>query len=723
MNQLTGSFTLPGEAGYEQLTVKLAEKWGADVIRDSDGTLLSEELLDAGYDIYSTVCVIRGHNDWAKKHPEALQQTFLMSQPQIAVKKILTIDLMKGYFKEQFRINDSAEAMSYWQVYDRTQNILVKREKWSYNKEAGQVEIKDTIPWHKYTVNFMAYRIWEEISMYNHVTNGWKSEHLVPIDPMLEETRKYLVAWMENWCAEHQKTKVVRFTSLFYNFVWIWGNSSRNRNLFTDWASYDFTVSPEALRLFEKKYGYRLTAEDFINQGKLHVTHMPADRKKRDWMEFIHEFVVEFGKQLIDIVHRHDKLAYVFYDDSWVGMEPYAEDFKEFGFDGIIKCVFSGFEARLCAGVDVAVHELRLHPYLFPVGLGGALTFMEGGNPALDAKKYWASVRRALLREPVQRIGLGGYLHLTEDFPEFVDSITRIAEEFRKIKWLHEQCRPEEYQSKVAVLTYWGSLRSWTLSGHFHETYMHDLIHINESLSGLPMEVRFIDFDDIKNGVLSNVQVVINAGIMGDAWSGGDRWKDPEIIEALTQWVAEGGCFIGVNEPSAVRGMDTTFSMAHVLGVDLDLGEHVNHGKWEYTVDRSSDIIPSEYLPVGKEKLFITDEAVKVLADGSDGIAITWNKFGSGNGIYLSEFKVNSLSTSLLRRIILSGTQEDERKIITATNENVECSYFEKAKILAVINNSDSMQTTEIIAKQQKITINLSAYECKFLEMESTLPE
>ena len=46
-----GSFTLPGEAGYEALTLKMAEKWGADVIRDSDGTKLSDEITKAGYGI------------------------------------------------------------------------------------------------------------------------------------------------------------------------------------------------------------------------------------------------------------------------------------------------------------------------------------------------------------------------------------------------------------------------------------------------------------------------------------------------------------------------------------------------------------------------------------------------------------------------------------------------------------------------------------------------
>ena len=71
-NQSVGGFTLPGESGYEQLTMELADKWGADVIRDSDGTVLSDEILTAGYNIYSTICVIRDHNEWAgqtSEHP------------------------------------------------------------------------------------------------------------------------------------------------------------------------------------------------------------------------------------------------------------------------------------------------------------------------------------------------------------------------------------------------------------------------------------------------------------------------------------------------------------------------------------------------------------------------------------------------------------------------------------------------------------------------------
>ena len=46
-----GGFTLPGEEGYEKLTLEMAKKWGADVIRDSDGTKLSPEITEAGYRI------------------------------------------------------------------------------------------------------------------------------------------------------------------------------------------------------------------------------------------------------------------------------------------------------------------------------------------------------------------------------------------------------------------------------------------------------------------------------------------------------------------------------------------------------------------------------------------------------------------------------------------------------------------------------------------------
>ncbi|MBQ8202149.1 MAG: 1,3-beta-galactosyl-N-acetylhexosamine phosphorylase [Clostridia bacterium] len=681
-----GGFTLPGEAGYEKLTLELAKKWGADVIRDSDGTKLSPEIVEAGYSIYSTICIIRQHNAFAAAHPDSQQQSFLCSDPVVATGDTLVIRPMDGYFTEQFELNDTPDALEFWQVWDRTANAEVPRSQWAYAD--GVVTIEGCMPWHEYTVSFLCWRIWEEINMYNHTTNNWTTEHLRQLDPRHPAAWEYLQQWLEDWCVANPATNVVRLTSLFYNFVWIFGEDMRNRSRFVDWASYDFTVSPAALRAFEAEYGYALTAEDFINKGKLQVTHMPPTKAKRDYMAFIQKFVAEKAKALVDIIHKHGKKAYVFYDDSWVGMEPYGPHFTSIGFDGLIKCVFSGFECRLCANVDVPTHELRFHPYLFPVGLGGLPTFSEGGNPARDALLYWRSVRRALLRQPVDRIGLGGYLSLTLPFPEFNDTMENMAIEFRRIRELHEHGAPLTAPFKVAVLHTWGSLRSWTLSGHFHETDRHSLIHINEALSGLPVDVRYISFEDVENGALADVDVVINAGRAGDAWSGGDAWKSDKLVAELTRFVHEGGTFIGVGEPSAVEGYHTFFRMANVLGVDKDTGARVCHGKWAFDVAEAPITLVAEVL-AAEPNLYLTDGKATVL-HAADGVPqMTMNRFGKGCGVYMSQFRVTAESTRMLLELLLHVNGVAADSLYLSDTAQVETAYFPQDDVLVLANRAE----------------------------------
>ena len=711
-----GDFTLPGEAGYEQYTLELAKKWGADVIRDSDGTKLSDEIVDAGYRIYSTICIIRQHNAFAAEHPDSQQQTFLMSKPVLAAGESVTISLMDGYFTEQFELNDTADALRYYQVYDRTANTEVPRAQWSYAD--GKVTVTGCTPWHQYTASFLCWRIWEEINMYNHTTNHWTSEHLRQLDPRHPAAWAYLQQWLEDWCVQNPQTNVVRLTSLFYNFVWIWGSDPRNQNLFTDWASYDFTVSPAALDAFEKQYGYALTAEDFVNGGKHQVTHMPPTKAKRDYMDFMQAFVAEKAKVLVDIIHKHGKQAYVFYDDSWVGMEPCGERFQSVGFDGLIKCVFSGFECRLCAYAKAPVHELRFHPYLFPVGLNGTPTFSEGGTPEKDAVRYWRSVRRALLRQPVERIGLGGYLHLTQNFPAFNDAIADIADEFRTIKQLHKNGAPYVLPIRVAVLHTWGKLRSWTLSGHFHETDKHALIHINEALAGLPVDVKFISFEDVKNGALKDVDVVINAGRMGDAWSGGKAWESEELVSELTRFVYEGGTFIGVGEPSATPGYDRLFRMAHVLGVDEDDGSRVCHGRWAFAVEHDLPITVEESSLGNLPHLYLTDGDTHVLCAKNGVPQMTVHDFGKGKGIYMSHFQVNPASTRMLLETLLYACNLPVNSAWLSDNALVETAYYPADRMLVAINNAEEETTAVLYTDQGDKTVTLKPLETKMIPLK-----
>lgn len=716
-NNKHGGFTLPGESGMEALTLELAKKWGADVIRDSDGTRLSDEILQSGYGIYSTICIIRDHNEWAAKHPECLQQTFLSTPPATACGGALEIGLLDSFFDQQFRVNDGAAAMAYWQVWDRTANRLLPADSWQYDPARGRVILPQPEDFHNYTVSFLAYRIWEEISMYNHVTNSWDKEHLVPLDPRHPEVQQYLYDWLRDWCEQHPHTTVVRFTSMFYNFVWIWGASEKNRNLFSDWASYDFTVSEGMLQEFEKQYGYALTAEDFINKGDLHVTHMPPDAHKKDYMQFVQQFVAEYGSKLVQLVQSFGKKAYVFYDDSWVGVEPSGQRFPEFGFDGVIKCVFSGYEVRLCAEAPADVHELRLHPYLFPVGLGGAPTFMEGGAPTRDAKQYWNQVRRALLRVKIDRIGLGGYLHLVEDFPDFVDYIQKVADEFRTIRSFHETGEVYTLPLRVAVLHSWGSLRPWTLSGHFHETYMHDLIHINEALSGLPVQVKFISFEDVHKGALEDTDVVINAGRAGTAWSGGEAWGDPELVAALTGWVYRGGVLLGVGEPSALAGYGEYFRMAHVLGVDKDTGARVCHGRWSWQEQPVEGLLPAGAGVKGMDNLMLTGPDTRVLAADNGMPALTAHPFGKGMGVYMGGFQVNNANTRMLLNLLLWSTGRPLQQPFLTDDPDTECAWYPASRSLVIINNSDTARTARVDTGSGVEQVELEGYDTAILQL------
>jgi beta-D-galactosyl-(1->4)-L-rhamnose phosphorylase len=724
-----GSFTLPGESGYEQLTLQLAKKWGADTIRDSDGTQLSPEIVKAGYNIYSTLCLVRSVNTWAKKNRDKLQQNYLMSFPVVAERGSVTIDLLKGFFREQFVVNTKDDPKKWWQVFDRTTGEEVAKKNWSFNAKKGTVAIKGAIAGHKYTVNFLNFRIWEEISMYNHITNNWGDrEHLAAVDPMYPETQKVILAFLEQWLKDHPDTTVVRFTSMFYNFTWIWGDDPKLRYIYSDWADYEMMVSPRALKLFEKKYGYKLTSEDFVNGGLYNSTHNAPSLRYRDWMEFIHNFVVDFGRQCVDLVHKYGKQAFVFYDDHWIGVEPYSEHFKNFGFDGLIKCVFNAFEVRKCSGAKgVKIHELRLHPYLFPTGLKGEPTFKEGGNPTLDAKNFWIDARRGIIRAPIDRIGLGGYLSLVQPFPDFCDFIESLLKEFRLLKSFHQGDKPYTAPFKVGVLTAWGKLRSWICSGHF--THGLDLNEIIESLAGLPVDVEFLSFDDlVTTGIPKDVKVIINCGREGSAWSGGHFWAIPEVSEILTRWVQKGGSIVGVAEPSAYPEAGQLFQLSHVLGLDRDRGERIANGKYRYDVPVSpaqSHFITADLSGVpdfGKDVdgIYALGASTQVLCDKESSPRIAVNSFGKGRSVYLSGFKFSYENTRLLHRALFwAAGREDAWPLWNCSNIRTECAYYPKKKKLVVINNAGEAQDTTVTLADGKtpLAVKLEAHGIAILDV------
>ena len=129
-----------------------------------------------------------------------------------------------------------------------------------------------------------------------------------------------------------------------------------------------------------------------------------------------------------DITHECGKEAMMFLGDHWIGTEPFMDEFKTIGLDAVVGSVGNGSTLRLISDIEgVRYTEGRLLPYFFPD------TFHEGGDPVKEAKYNWVTARRAILRKPVDRIRYGGYLKLAVQFPDFVDYVESVCDEFRTL--------------------------------------------------------------------------------------------------------------------------------------------------------------------------------------------------------------------------------------------------------------------------------------------------
>ena len=75
----TGRVTIPTDLDVVPETLEILKKWGADAIRDCDGTDFPQELKNADAKIYSTYYTTRKDNAWAKANPDEVQQCYIMT--------------------------------------------------------------------------------------------------------------------------------------------------------------------------------------------------------------------------------------------------------------------------------------------------------------------------------------------------------------------------------------------------------------------------------------------------------------------------------------------------------------------------------------------------------------------------------------------------------------------------------------------------------------------
>ncbi len=128
----TGRVTIPTDLDVVPETLEILKKWGADAIRDCDGTDFPQELKNADAKIYSTYYTTRKDNAWAKANPDEVQQCYIMTGFYTAPGDTVTIPLMKGISPELMKVNDHDDITRWWEVMDRSTGQPVPPEQWSY---------------------------------------------------------------------------------------------------------------------------------------------------------------------------------------------------------------------------------------------------------------------------------------------------------------------------------------------------------------------------------------------------------------------------------------------------------------------------------------------------------------------------------------------------------------------------------------------------------------
>lgn len=713
-----GRVTIPTDVDVVPQTLELMRRWGADAIRDCDGTAYPEALKNVGAKVYSTYYTTRKDNEWAKANPDEVQQCYIMTGFYIATENTVSIPLMKGISPELMEINTRDDITRWWEVIDRTTGEVVPTAEWSYAD--GAVTVSPAKPFHDYTVSFLAYLIWDPVHMYNAVVNDWKNfEHQITFDVRQPKTHKFTMERLRRFIKEHPYVNVIRYTTFFHQFTLMFDELKREK--FVDWYGYSASVSPYILEQFEQEVGYRFRPEYIIDQGYYNNQYRVPSKEFKDFQAFQRREVAKLAKEMVDITHECGCEAMMFLGDHWIGTEPFMEEFGTIGLDAVVGSVGNGSTLRLISDIPgVKYTEGRLLPYFFPD------TFHEGGDPVREAKENWVTARRAILRKPIDRIGYGGYLKLACDFPEFIDYVESVCNEFRELYDNIKGTTPYCVKT-VAVLNSWGKMRAWGAHMVHHALYQkqnYSYAGVIEALSGAPFDVRFISFEDIKNdkNVLDGIDVLINVGDADTAHTGGVAWEDADILAAVKEFVYNGGGIVGVGEPSGHQREGRFLQLAGVFGIEKETGFTLNYDKYNWDEETDHFILQDCTKPIdfgeGKKNMYAF-EGTTILCQREKEVQMAVHEFGKGRAVYLSGLPYSFENSRLLYRSILWSTHDEENlHKWFSSNFNVEVHAYVKNGKYCVVNNTYEPQTTTVYRGDgSSFSLSLEANEIKWYEI------
>ena len=230
-----------------------------------------------------------------------------------------------------------------------------------------------------------------------------------------------------------------------------------------------------------------------------------------------------------------------------------------------------------------------------------------------------------------------------------------------------------------------------------------------------------------------DVDVIINGGPVDTAFTGGDVWANPKLVETLRAWVRDGGALVGVGEPSSLPRFQAGrfFQLADVLGVDEERFQTLSvdkyfppvtpehfittdvpvdpaaRGAWERAGYRAplsgcgggQGIAPLGGIDFGEavaNTYPVSEDVTLLRADNGQG-QLAANEYGKGRGVYVSGLPYSAANARLLERALFWASH-NEGKYAAYSSSNPECevAVFDKSGCYCVVNNTDRAQSTYV---------------------------
>ena len=482
---------------------------------------------------------------------------------------------------------------------------------------------------------------------------------------------------------------------------------------------------------FKKEYGFDVTLEDIVTGGSYASRFQIPSETTRKYIDLVQKKCCVWAKQFVDIVHKYGKKAMMFDGDHRIGTEPYNPYFSSIGLVAVVGAPHSGPYIRLLSDMTgINYTEGRLNPYFFP----NECPSDELGVAYL--RKNYLSERRALLKKPIDRIGFGGYLTLVDNYPNFQQLVKKVCDEFRLIK---EHVSKGSYNTvRVAVMSYWGRQVSWMFNGNFTDDVKPETAGYGtffNAICGQPVDVDFISFDDIINEKIdiSKYDVLVNTGLTGSSFQGDFYWKNEKLVTKIKKYVAQGGGFIGIGDPTAYLFQGRYIQLSDVLGIEKEVGFTYCRNKF-FSEARTPHWITSD-IDMSKVK-FITgrqsayslgatvldctinanDPTQNTLQGGN--IYLSVNDYGLGRAVYISGLADSFEAFRLVYKSLLwASHKEDKYTEALSSNPLVDCYYYPGQNSYALLNNSPESQTTVFTdIEGNKKEVSLNGYEIKWID-------